>query len=66
MTAIHSGTKTKWIRPLNDGGPFTRSGEEGKPLLALHPRCKRDYYRGVTFLVEATRPARIVDAEQAP
>ena len=33
----------------------TTTGEEGKPLLALHPRTDNDDYPVVTFLVEATR-----------
>src|SRR5215469_16553982 len=44
---------------------FHTRGEEGRPLLALHPACKRDYYGRVTFLVEATRPAKMLDAVQS-
>jgi hypothetical protein len=40
-------TAARWL--------FTRTGEEGKPLLALLPRTDNDDYPVVTFLVEATR-----------
>ena len=44
---------------------FTRSGEEGQPLLALHPSTDNDDYCGVTFLVEATRQADLIVVDQA-
>ena len=54
---------TSGVVPAAGRWLFTRSSEEGLPLLALHPRYRNDDYCGVTFLVEATR-AKIVDAAQ--
>jgi hypothetical protein len=41
---------------------FTRTREEGKPLLALHPSTNTDDYRVVTFFDEATRQKEMIDA----
>jgi len=60
---IDSARTIEDIVPAQHRWLFTRRGEEGQPLLALHPRKNNDDYRRVTFLAEATRPARIVDVE---
>ena len=38
--------------------------EKGQPLHALHPTTNHDDNRGVTFLVEATRPADLIVVDQ--
>jgi hypothetical protein len=46
---------------LNSEGLIMQGGEEGQPLLALHPaNPKNDDYSPVTFLVEAIRQADLV------
>jgi len=62
---IDSARTIEDIVPAQHRWLFTRRGEEGLPLLTLHPRKNNDDYRRVTFLAEATRPARIVDVEQS-
>ena len=39
--------KTEGVAAPHLGGFFTRTGEEGKPLLALHPRTENDDYCAV-------------------
>jgi len=51
---------TSGVVPAAGRWLFTRSSEEGLPLLALHPRYRNDDYCGVTFLVEATRGALVI------
>ena len=62
--ATDSGRSIEGIVPAQHRWLFTRRGEEGQPLLALHPDRNNDDYRRVTFLAEATRPAEMVDAAQ--
>jgi hypothetical protein len=62
--ATDSARSIEDIVPAQHRWLFTRRGEEGQPLLALHLDRNNDDYRRVTFLAEATRPARIVDVEQ--
>ena len=64
--ATDSGRSIEGIVPAQHRWLFTRRGEEGQPLLALHPDRNNDDYRRVTFLAEATRPAKIVDVEHSP
>jgi len=63
--ATDSARAIEAIVPAQHRWFFTRIGEEGQPLLALHPRTDDDDYRGVTLLTEATRSAKIVDAEHS-
>jgi hypothetical protein len=53
--ATDSGRSIEGIVPAQHRWLFTRRGEEGQPLLALHPDRNNDDYRRVTFLAEATR-----------
>ena len=58
--ATDSGRSIEGIVPAQLRWLFTRRGEEGQPLLALHPDRNNDDYRRVTFLAEATRPADLI------
>src|SRR5713101_4340891 len=61
---IDSARTIEDIVPAQHRWLFTRRGEEGQPLLALHPRKNNDDYRRVTFLAEATRPADLIVVDQ--
>src|SRR5713226_1178528 len=56
--ATDSARSIEDIVPAQHRWLFTRRGEEGQPLLALHPDRNNDDYRRVTFLAEATRYTR--------
>jgi hypothetical protein len=58
--ATDSARSLEDIVPAQHRWLFTRRGEEGQPLLALHPDRNNDDYRRVTFLAEATRPADLI------
>jgi len=60
--ATDSARAIEGIMPAQHRWLFTRRGEKGQPLLALHPQKDNDDYRRVTFLAEATRQAEMVDA----
>ena len=53
--ATDSARAVEGVVPVQPRWLFTRKGEKGQPLLALHPRRNNDDYRRVTFLAEATR-----------
>jgi hypothetical protein len=58
--ATDSARAIEAIVPAQHRWFFTWIGEEGRLLLALHPRTDDDHYRGVTLLTEATRPALLI------
>jgi hypothetical protein len=62
--ATDSGRSIEGIVPAQHRWLFTRRGEEGQPLLALHPDRNNDDYRRVTFLAEATRQADLIVVDQ--
>ena len=66
VTIATDGTRAiEGIVPAQHWWLFTRRGEKGQPLLALHPRRNNDDYRRVTFLAEATRPADLIVVDHA-
>ena len=64
-TATDGARAIEGIVPAQHRWLFTRRGEKGKPLLALHPRRNNDDYRRVTFFAEATRTADLIVVDQA-
>jgi hypothetical protein len=63
--ATDSARSIEDIVPAQRRWLFTRRGEKGQPLLALHPDRNNDDYRRVTFLAEATRPANLIVVDQS-